>query len=702
MADKYKTDGIDEILKRFKVCEDYYNEEYDRNKDDRSFLLGDQWDENIRNQRQSQSRPCLTENRLLPFAHQVVNDIRKARPSIIVHPVDDGADVETAEVLQGLIRNIEQNNDAESVYDTAAFNAVAAGRGYVRVGTKYSDYTSFRQEITIDRIMDSFSVYFDPSSDKKDYSDAEYCFVYEDIDKSDFEDQYPDAMVQGFDEGTTKEWASEDKIRIAEYFYKEYDKKTLVEFEVFVGGQSITSTAYKEDMDDDVISSDDVNVLREREVDVCKIKHYKLSGLEILEENIFLGDYIPIVPVLGFEAWYNDRKQVFTLIHQAKDPQRMFNYWKTASTEIIALQPKTPWMAAEGQIAGYEEMYQNANVQNYSVLTYKPMTKDGVLVPPPQRQAPPTNSGSMMQEAMSAADGITSSLGMYSATMGEDTKDISGKAIISRQMHGDNATYHFVDNLSTALKQVGKIVIGLIPLIYNDRQIIRILGEDGEPSMVPMNKPVRKHDGGYEVAEYSPQTSQISLDAGEYDVVVEIGTSYATKRQELANMIIEIARANPEIWSVAGDLFLKNLDIPGANEIAKRIRAQMPPEILGDDIEAQRLQQMQEGMAMLQQKLEETELALQVKQDNEKFNNELELMKVQNDQKETEIKALKTMAEVKKLEAETNVAIPAEAASDAALAVERLQGQLDDVSGAVDVILSMEENKKATVTPESS
>lgn len=691
---KSKETLLEKIISQFDASVEYYDEDYTRGKEDSEFGLGDQWPEDIKSARVKEGRPCLTENRLLSYINKTVNEIRQARPSVIVRPVDDAADVEVAKILRGMIRNIETVSDAETAYDTAAYNAVMSGYGWLRINTEYADYKSFDQDIKIERILNPFSVYMDPNAQRMDASDAEWIAIYDDMLKEDFERDYPDYTMDGFDnEGSESEWVTEKTIRVVEYFYKHYETKVLVQYSVMRAGELEEGTAYEDEL------PEGYNEIDRRDVEVCSIKWCKITRADILEQNDFPGTYIPLVPVIGMETWYKGKRQVFSLIHQAKDPQMRFNFFMTASTEVMALQPKAPFIGAVGQFETQRQQWTNANRINNAFLEYDQVIDEetGVPAPPPQRMPPPQGSIGMTQQTIGAAEGIQAVLGIYDASIGQQSNEISGKAIIARQLQGDNATYHFVDNLSTAMKQVGRILVDLIPKIYSGKRIVRILGEDGTEGRVPLNQPVRKEGIGYEPVEQNEEGQTFNLDAGKYDVVVEVGPSFATKQQEAANAIIEIARVNPEILGVAGDLLVKALNIPNGDEIAERIRSTMPPELLGDDLEAQRLQGLSEENAALKQENEQLVATVEVKDDNTRVTNE-------NKVRELDIKAqgminetMKTKAEVDKLNAETNIEIPAEAMKDQADAQEKMQGDLDDVMGALEQILSHREKEVAAV-----
>jgi hypothetical protein len=689
--------SVEELVARFGDYEEFWSTPYTRGEEDVSFAMGiSQWPTKIQTMREKNGQPCLTENRLLPFVNQVVNSISQSRLGINTKPVDNNADIETAEILNGVIRNIEVTSDAGTVYDTAARNSVMGSVGWIRIVTDYTSYDSFDQEIRLERIQDFKSVMLDPNHQRQDGSDAHDAFVVCDMDIDVFKKEYPDAVTVGF---PGQQWGNKNTIRVCEYFYKHYEDKTLVEYSV--GAERLV--AFKDKVPDGAI------IIRERPSHICTIKHIKFTAIERLgEEAIFPGEYIPLVPVYGFETFVNGRRDFYSLIHQAKDPQARLNYFISADTEVFALQPKSPFVGPVGSFNSYGQQWQAANQENLPFLEYDPVVVIGasgesMLAPPPARQPPPTPSAALMQEIVSAAEAIKATLGMFDPSLGNQTGDVSGKAIISQQLQGDNATFHFVRNLGVGVRHVGRILVNIIPIVYSGPRVLRILGEDGKESMVPINQPVVKQGTDY-IKGGGDMSQVIRFDAGKYDVVVEVGASYATKRQELANAIVEIARVNPQIFEVAGDLFMKALDIPGAEEIAKRIRNTMSPELLGDDLEAKRLQMMQQGMQQLQEKLALTEQALLAKQNNEEFKNQLEAKKVENDTKKLMIEAAKVEAEIEKMKAET-IGIDERALVGIASTMMDLQNRYSDIEGALNEILTAKESEageEATGEPESS
>lgn len=669
----------DELLAEAKEIFDtdfnYISSEYERAEDDIDFSLGSQWPETIRAQREKEGRPCLTENRIDVSIIQVVNDIRQTRPAINVSPQDDKADIETARVLKGIIRNIEQQSNANNAYDTAAENAVRGGYGWIRVNTRYSSPDSFDQEICIESIENPFSVLFDSNSRKLDGSDADHAFIFIDMPAKDFKKKYPKASPVNFEDTTAiKGWATKDTVRIAEYFYKTKTKFTLV--------RTPFGDMAKEDADKLGIPYD-----KQRESERETIKWCKFNGQEILEKTEWPGKYIPIIPVYGKVVWNDGRRKSFSLTYQGRDPQRRYNFHITAETEFTALQPKAPWLAYEDQLTGPQmKMFAESNVKNHAVLFHKSTyDKNNNLLPPPQRQQPPSGSNAMMQQAMVAADGIKATLGIFDASLGQRGNETSGKAILARQREGDNATFHFVDNLATSIRHVGRIIVDLIPKFYSGQQIARILGEDGTPEMVPLNQPVRKQGKGF-VADPMSQYV-IAPDAGKYDVSVDIGPSYATKRQEAVESMLEVARSDPRLLEVAGDLLFKSMDWPYAQEIGERIKKLLPPQLSDDNPEQAQLEQASQAMQQMQQQLMQMEAALKEKQDNQAFSNELELKKLelQNsiDQQKLEIEREKLALETLKAQDEISpVGFQALMQS-----ITQINDNLNDVGQAVSMIL---------------
>jgi hypothetical protein len=530
------------------------------------------------------ARPCLTINKLPQHVHQVTNEQRMNRPGIKVIPADDEADVDMAEVFNGVIRHIEYISDADVAYDTACENQVSYGEGYIRLLTEYCDEDTFDQDIKIARIRNSFSVYMDPMIQDPTGADARWCFVTEDVTKAEYERMYPDAapistlMSLGVGDQSISQWINENTIRIAEYFYIEYEKQTL---NLYPGNQ----TAFDGTPEDKALRMMFGKPIRSREADRKKVKWCKINGYELLESREWAGAYIPVVRVVGNEFEVDGRMYVSGLVRNAKDAQRMYNYWVSQEAEMLALAPKAPFIGYGGQFEGYEQQWKTANTNNWPYLEVNPDVTDGQgqVLPLPQRAQPPMASSGLLQAKAGAAEDIKSATGQYNASLGMTSNERSGKAILARQREGDVGTYHYVDNLARAIRHIGRQLVDLIPKIYDTERIARIIGEDGEPATVKMNpmqeEPVKRivdQEGTLIEKIYNPNV-------GKYDVRVITGPGYATKRQEALESMAQLLQGNPQLWQVAGDLFVKNMDWPGAQDLAKRFKKTIDPKVLADD-----------------------------------------------------------------------------------------------------------------------
>lgn len=568
---------LDEARTRFKRCVEAEAKNRVLFAEAMKFRALDQWPAALKAKRESDpdgARPCLTIDKLNQYINQVKNDQRQNRPSIKIRPVDDDADPEVAEIIQGLTRNIEDRSSADIAYDVAFESAVGAGWGYFRILTEYADDDGFNQEACIKSIPDTLSVYLDDNRKEPDGSDAQFGFIVESLTVPQYEATYG-KLEQGWDEGANddvKDWVGDKTVRVAEYFYIDKSEKKKIYL-------------YSDPSEGDLVTEEEIEGLdpvKTREVEVKKVKWCKLTGHKIHEKKEFPGQYIPIVLVLGNEMIVDGERVITGLIRAAMDSQRRYNYETSAYVERVALAPKAPYVAADGQIEAFEDQWRNANTSNQAVLTYTPVDVAGHLVPAPQRQASVDVPVGLVQGMQMAEHDIQGTLGMYNASLGEKSNEKSGKAIIARQREGDTATFHYIDNLSRSIRHAGRILVDIIPKIYDTKRIARIIGEDGTPEKVQLDPNAQRP-----VTQERDMMGKISkiynLHMGKYDVTVSVGPSYTTKRQEAAESMIGLAQADPTLMQKAGDMIVRNLDWPQAEELADRLKKFLPPNIAVDE-----------------------------------------------------------------------------------------------------------------------
>jgi len=579
-------------------------------------------------------------------------------PSIQVLPVGNGADVQTAKTLKGIVRHIEQASHARHVRQQAFDSAVRIGMGYYRIVLEYDDWMSFDREPRLAGIRNPFMVYLDPGAQCPVGSDAEWAFLFEHQDKASFQDEWgieSRSMDLWATQGDT--WIQKDFVRIAEYFWKDKQRMTLAQFrdgsvqlleplllqalaefdlpnprklQEFIGNVLLTprppyapllpwmqrmvqtAPAWLDGLPSDFVGlysawlNDLVGQIQQVRPTVYEtVRWIKTNGYAILEESVWPGKWIPILRIVGEELDINNRVQRSGIVRYAKDPMRMENYWMTMQAEHIALSPVPPWLVADGQLEGYEQLWQKANRVPFAYLTYKPISLQGQVLGPPTRNTfePPIQAITIAQQ--STQQYSQNAMGIHLTNVGaQGQKERSGKAIIARDQQADTGSYHYVDNLAQAMQFEGEQLVDLIPKVLTPGKIQRILGDDGSPQMVALfNSQVQQ----------TPEQAEglagvYDLATGTYDARVDVGPSFETKRQEAAANMKDMFAAAPEAFSALLWKFLSLQDWDGAQELAD-LAKKLPGQILDDapgtnkDMQLAQLQQQVPQLMMQIQQL---------------------------------------------------------------------------------------------------
>lgn len=560
--------------------------------DDLDFLAGNQWPADVAAMRNAEGRPVLTNNQMPQFVHQVTGEIRQMRPAIKVVGVDDQADPKLADLREGMIRYVENRSDASGVYFQAADSQVACGIGHARVVTEYADDTTQEQEIRIEGVDDGVSVLWDPDAKRLTKEDANWCFVPVDYTRATFKENWPDASEAEFETIRNWEyygdWRNDKTIRVAEYWVKKPKKLTL---------------AFTQDGDViDCTEDDPDGTTAEMKLAICKANHckiekrdsyticrYLITVNDVLESMEWMGRFIPIVPFVGEEIRIGRKVVRRGIIREAKDAQRQFNYFISAHTEVVAMQPKAPYLLTEVNVGKYQEMWEQANSKNFPYLLWTPDPKNGNA--PPSRVAPAVSSQGVIEGISLANDNMRRIIGIYDASLGARSNETSGVAIKARDKQGDTGTVVYRDNFARSIRQIGKILIDLIPHVYDTQRTVRIMGEDGKTDLVQINQ--ERDQAGMPMLD--PTTGQPvmlnDMSVGSYDVIAEAGSSYATKREESSDNMMQFMQALPNTAPLVADLIAKAQDWPMADKFADRLHAALPPQILA----AEKAQEQQES-----------------------------------------------------------------------------------------------------------
>lgn len=579
-----KASLIETAMKRWRRADEADRDNRNAAYEDLEFLTvpGAQWDADAKQARLG--RPCLEFNRLPTTIAQITGDIRQMRPAVKVVPVDSRGDPDTADVIAGMVRYVENRSDAPAAYFTGADQQVAAGIGHWRVGTEYGSDSTFEQEILISAIPDGIGVRWDPDAKDPTRKDARFCFVPVDMSRDVYEETYPDHPAAEVGDADLSrigcgDWATPDTVRVAEYWVKTPVKKRLA----LMPDGEIMDLTDEEDLPEKLARIKEAEAagakVRIEERAGHKIEQYLISATDVLEgPTPWAGRFIPIVPVVGVEMQIGKRRTRRGVVRFAKDAQRAYNYARSTQTEVVALQPKAPFTGTVAMFKGYEKVWQTANVENHPFLPYNPDPQaPGVR---PDRVQPPVPSAGLAELTREAAEDMKAVTGVYDASLGARSNETSGKAIRARQQEGDVGSFVYIVNFSRAVRHTGAIVVDLIPHIYDTARTLRIVGEDGKVDLVQINQV-----GGLADDDAPLDKIQNDVTVGAYDVAMEMGPSYTTRREAALDGMIALIQAAPQLAPLVLDLLAQAQDWPLADKIAKRIRTMLPPAIQAQEAE---------------------------------------------------------------------------------------------------------------------
>lgn len=601
----------------------------------------DQWDDYAKTARKG--RPMLTLDRTNQYIAQVVNDARQNKPSIQTMPADSKADIEVANRLNGIIRHIEYTSRASIAYDTGLELAARVGLGWLRVIPKVTRYETNEQEITIGRVHDPMSICLDPNSIEPDGCDSMFGFAESVLTHKAFERMYHKAKKASWD---SEGWFSQDGVRICEYFRVTEKKQNRIVIQGPDGSpMNLSEDEYWELAKATGIKPKPVETYMAK---TRKVMWRKLSGVEVLEETEFPSQWIPLIPVLGYELWVEGKRYLCGMVRRMMDGQRLHNYEASAQTEAMMVQPKAPFLLPERAVEGHEAEWQALNSGNPAYVTYNDVDTDNPQSPiaPPIRLAPPTFPAAFQNGNTRGSMEMEASIGMSKSNLGQPSNAVSGRAKLADQREGDTANFHYIDNLRRSMEHMGRIVVDMIPRIYDTRRQAKILGEDGQQTAVEivpdMAQPVLRREG---------RVVAINPGVGAYDVRVKVGPAFATLREETAANLTELSRGNPQLGAALAPLLVKMSDLPEAEKISKVAIAMLPPNIQqiynedeGDEIPPGVKAQMQQSAQQIEQMSAAMDQAGQVIQD----------LQSQVDEKNTAVKAeaQKAMAEIKAAQAQ--------------------------------------------------
>lgn len=591
------TERLLQIRERFQVHQSFWSRIFDEGLEDDKFISGDQWPEHIKNDRAEDGRPCLTYNLLPSFCRQITNKVRESRPQIKVVPVDTekgqtpkianvagSKDYAITDIYSGLIKHFEHMSRADQAYDTSLKHATDHGFGWFYLINEWSRIDPFSQDLVIHRVKNAYTVTMDPDALEADYRDAQDAFMFTKIKRSTFRRKYPDSNETEFSYvgvGTSFDgWFDAENITVAQYFWLDWQDDEVLQ----LNNGKVVYLSVVEDILDELeedegihVAKDDAGAEMRKRIKRPVCMWQKMTANEIIEGPIELPfSAIPIFPVLGEEVLVDGEVRYESAIRHAKDAQRSYNYWRTAAAETVALAPRAPWVATERQVAGYEEMYEQANAKNIPIVLYN--HEDGQHPPPPpQRQFASNVAAAELSNATADAGDMQAIIGLHEASLGAESNEKSGKAIKARQSQGFTSTFQFPDNLNRAQEQCGRLMVEAIPKIMDTQRVLRIRLPDNTDDFVEINTSVTDRDTGKTILMHD-------IAYGKYDVVIDTGPTYQTQREEAADLQIQLLKIlGPDMAKNIVHLIVENLGTPGSAEVAAVLRKMLPDSLKSED-----------------------------------------------------------------------------------------------------------------------
>lgn len=585
---------LNKIRERYDKMRNFWSPVFDQARKEDEFIAGMQWDDIIRKERESSGRPMFTFNLLPSFTRQIVNAARQNRPQLRVKPVQSDRsptptasnqqgtkDYSLADVYQGIWRHIEHVSRASQAYDTALTHAVWHSFGFFMLNTRECLHDPFEQELVIERVKDSYSVIVDPAAQMADFSDMADAFVFTRISKDTFRELYPDHTSGSFnvsvEAGLFGDWFDRDSLQIGTYWWVDYVDDKVVKM-------NDGRVHYMSDISDvlDEWAAQGRYIARDHEgkqlvksVKRPVAKWQRFTALEFLTPEMETPfERVPVFPVLGDEIIVDGRTQYMSAIRDAIDAQKSYNFHRTAAIETLSLQPKAPFILSSEQIKGHEHEWEQANRQTMPYLLYNQTIEQ---VPPPQRAPPPQPSFAEFNQAQFDAQDIQAIIGIHEASLGAESNERTGRAVLARQRQGANSTYHFTANLGRAIEAAGRVAVQAIPKIYTTERVMRIRLPDDSEDLIVINEETIDQATGRNVI-----SNDISY--GKYDVVIDTGPSYQTQREESVDAMLELLRVlPPEAITPVVHLIVENLGFPGSDKVANVLRKLIPDPLKSED-----------------------------------------------------------------------------------------------------------------------
>lgn len=553
--------------------------------EDSQFFIGKQWLDWIEAMRTAAKKPVITVNRLPAFVAQILGNRRLNETQIKVVP-DNGGTQPIAALREGLIRNIQKNTSAETVYNNAHQNQVICGVGNFQVALEYAADDVFEQDIKIKPIPNALGVVWDRMAIEPTGRDATHCFVVDNIANDDFKLQWPWAQAADMTVDTgligelrTQGWVRVDDVRVATYWRMRKEKRTLA---LMQDGKviDVTDKPVEQYAFGVVQRADGSPVIREADHKYAEM--YTISGTDILEGPYRLDiSRVPVLRVPGWEVNVGEERHRWGLVRFMKDPQRLHNYWRSVIAEKLMQTPRGVWIARASAVQGREKEWRESHLKDDPLLIFNDDAAEA-----PTRTPPAQLEQALITEAGMATQDLRDVSNLHEASMGQQSNEVSGKAIVARQRVGELGSVIYQDNLNLAIAEAGRIIDELIPAVYDTPRMVCITGTDDKEALVAIN---------------DPSNTGTDISTGKYKITITNGPSFVTRRAEAADAMATFINAVPQAAPLVMDIVVQAQDWPMADQFAARLKHGVPPQALEQDDMTPEMKQQQQQEAQAQQ-----------------------------------------------------------------------------------------------------
>lgn len=652
---------LKEIVDRTDAFYKDYNQHIERARNFLTFMYVDQWEWQTRRDRENVGRPTMSFNKLTSIIRSALGENRENSPAMTVRAVGKDTSQEQVDIVDGLLRQIAYDSDADVVYQIALKQQMECGWGSARVVAEYENEKSFKQVLRIKPVLDYQSAFWDTTAQLPDKSDGSYCGIYTVMAMKQFKEYHPEIEnpESAIPEGITYflPWNTIDSIIVAEMYYKEYKKVKLVELS---DGNVLEEKEAEEVIEkqanmpksphSDIMGYEPLTIVNRRECDDYQIKHVKFIRNKILERTDYPGKIMPIPYAEGDAVMIDGERIPMPYIADALDTQRLVNYIGSEIAYAFLRARKETVIGTTQNFEGHEDEWRNPDqVEGFLEFEY-----DEKGNPPQFIDAKPVND-QYLSVFQSLTQELYNILGWGEEARGMQSNAQSGTAIAQRQTASKKPVNVYTDNNARLIRSIGKIIIDMIPHVYDSERSIMISKSDGSSKAVDINQ-----HAGFNVGQDGEYKDVYKNDVrtGKFDVQIRVDGSYDEQQIAAMNMFIQLSRSNPAISNLIPDLMAEVSGLENTDKLVERLRTLLPPEILAKEEGKPmpppqpnpQVQMQQQQMQLEQQKLQSTARDQDLKE-KAMYLDEQKLMQ------EAQIAGLNHMSTITKAKAEVDKAV---------------------------------------------